>query len=162
MGLTSWRPSTVQIDDYSAGASVKDSINQWTLKNQFEVTSTDVDVDSALRKKFILCWFILREFPNEGLDELIESVRDIWEFYDTDVEDETHMLPVSWKTKAGIDETYTRPVSPIVEDEDLLIDERIETKPKAVYKAKVRIRSFHRAKPLLPIGDDIEMDLLDE
>ena len=50
----------------------------------------------------------------------------------------------------------------IDEDDDLLIDERIETKPKAVYKAKIRIHGYHRAKPSLPIGDDLDVNLLDE
>lgn len=48
------------------------------------------------------------------------------------------------------------------DDDDLLIDECIETKTIAVYKAKIRIYGYRQAKPMLPIGDDIELDLLDE
>jgi hypothetical protein len=130
----------------------------WNLATQFKVTSAETDL--ALHKKIILCQFIMGKFPDKGIDELMAAAENISEFHSSTGDEET---PTTHKASARIGKTYTRPDFPIVgDDDDLLIDERIETKPKAVYKAKIRIHGYRRAEPRLPIGDDIELDLLDE
>ena len=78
--------------------------------------ATSAEADAILYKKIILCWFIVH-LPDEGVLELIESVKEIWEFYDRREEDETPLLPVAWKVKTKFGKTYTRPVFPIIEDE---------------------------------------------
>jgi len=71
-----------------------------------------------LRRRLTLCWLVLRT-PAAALAELRDEILAADEFYRWRRDNpESPKSPITWKTKARLGKTYTRPVFPIVEDDD--------------------------------------------
>jgi len=69
-------------------------------------------------RRLKLCWLVLRT-PAAALAELRDEILAADEFYRWRRDNpEPPKPPITWKTKVKPGKTYTRPVFPIVEDDD--------------------------------------------
>ena len=96
-----------------------------------------------------------------AMSEQIIWQRWLWNYL-FQLEEDTPILPKSETRSAEFKSAVARQALSIVEDDEILIDERIETRPKASYQTRARIHGVRRAEPSRPIGDDIEYDFLDD
>jgi hypothetical protein len=142
MALPDLTTSTVRTEDYFSGVSPKDSTPQW---------SRDESIESGNQTHGIMTEALFFHLFPLAIRTCDVAKSQLW------------MGPVTnLEREAIVSELFRSFEIEAEEDDDLLIDERIDTKPNAVYRAKIRIRGIQRAKPMFPIGYDPEMDLLDE
>ena len=136
MVLPGWTISTQKTENYSSGASLGGFTPPWNPR---------IPRRSNTQEPSKLWEGLFRDFPifPTHTSDAAQSPLQKEVAIAPEREVEAFLIQL---LKTGIDE-----------DDDLLIDERIETKPKAVYKTRIRIHGYHRAKPSLPIGDDITL-----
>jgi hypothetical protein len=79
--------------------------------------STEPSYSKSLMR--VACHFWLDRIPDRGLDEVLETLKDIYDFYGTQIEDKsTYRLPQLTSLEATITESIVRPVFPITEEEE--------------------------------------------
>ncbi len=66
----------------------------------------------------VLCYRLLDQMPEQGLHELFEVMKEIFEFYHARIENQTLSLPEPRKVKAKLGDATIRPVFPVVENEE--------------------------------------------
>jgi hypothetical protein len=64
----------------------------------------------------LLCHVLLDQIPDQGMQELLDIMSDLYEFYSSRTEAYTPSLPEPPKLKARVGKAIIRPVFPIIED----------------------------------------------
>ncbi len=134
--------STSKTGIYSSGAFLQDSTPQWNqnpqgadlytrdleswsnppLRALSEYTGGTVGTayaDPPIRYAFHrILDIMLMQLPPEGIQELIEAMKDIYEFHMSRLEGFNETKPQVQQLKAVIESTQIRPEFPVVGDED--------------------------------------------
>lgn len=79
-----------------------------------QATSGEPDVPEPLKAR-IVCQFLLSQLPDEGLAEALESLVQMWRFYQAPVVPPP-ALPAPARIPARLGEAYVRPVFPVTEE----------------------------------------------
>ena len=120
MSLIDLTDSIVEQDDFSVGVSPQPFGKQWDLE-AYDATTGVIWAGTGLGKeRFIrfICHLLIDEIHPNGLHELFETLIDLREFYSTQFDRETELLPKPQSIRATYGTTTTRPEFPIIFDEE--------------------------------------------